>query len=428
MTLPSPPVTDPPPAPRPDAAAGPLPVNDLARSYQPRRVWAAEVSIAWNLALAAAFVFGGFAERLYKAMAPEDLPPLSWIAPAYLSVTFAGYALLNFPLDLWFGYLEERQFGLAKDGVRAWARDWLNGTIQHGVMFGIGAGLILIFQLLAPDAWVALTAALLLALFLATTYLAADLIPLGLFHLQRADDATVARLGKMIRISDGATKARSDEGKDEEAAVPRDPSPSPLRRSVAPSLPPTVIYSHSSLREFAGGIVGLGNRQVLLLSRATIELASDRLLRFVLLHDLGHRRYQHNLLSALAGWAWVVLGICASQLVIPTYFGNRGGWWTPVHGTPLYTAFLAVTLSVWMALGEPVLAYLGRRLEYQADRFYLRHGGTADDLRAALHELATQNLARTESMGRRETIFHPLPSIANRIHAARRFERQNGAE
>ncbi len=71
-----------------------------------------------------------------------------------------------------------------------------------------------------------------------------------------------------------------------------------------------------------------------------------------------------------------------------------------------------------MAIGQPVLAYLGRRLEYQADRFYLRHGGTLDEMRGALDELAHQNLARTEQMRRRETIFHPLPSINNRLHAA----------
>ena len=42
-------------------AATALPVNDLARSYQPRRVWAAAVSIGWNLLIALAFVASGAA-------------------------------------------------------------------------------------------------------------------------------------------------------------------------------------------------------------------------------------------------------------------------------------------------------------------------------------------------------------------------------
>src|SRR3954468_20288000 len=94
-----------PPAPAAPAAANvDLPINDLARSYQPRRTWAAGVSIAWNLLLAGAFVLGGPAERLYKHFAPLDAtyypPAFSWIAPAYFGLLFAGYAVLNFPVEL----------------------------------------------------------------------------------------------------------------------------------------------------------------------------------------------------------------------------------------------------------------------------------------------------------------------------------------
>ena len=53
-----------------------------------------------------------------------------------------------------------------------------------------------------------------------------------------------------------------------------------------------------------------------LVSRSTLAAASESLLRFVLLHDMGHRRYRHLLLSTLAGWAWVVIGLCTSHAVI----------------------------------------------------------------------------------------------------------------
>jgi Zn-dependent protease with chaperone function len=219
-----------------------------------------------------------------------------------------------------------------------------------------------------------------------TTYFAGDLIPVGLFEVERGDESVV---GRLTRLASQAAK-----------------------KDVA--LPPVVVYSHPSLREYAGGMVGLGARRVLLVSRSTLESASDALLRFVLLHDLGHWRFHHNALSALAGWAWVVLGLCVSHAVISA------------GATPVYVAYLALTLSVWMAIGEPVLAYLGRRLEYQADRHYLRHGGTVEEMRSALDELARRNLARTEMLRRRETIFHPLPSITNRLHAAKAFVAAHG--
>jgi Zn-dependent protease with chaperone function len=385
---PTSPVFDPPDVPvvADDAAAADqsaawLPINDLAVAYQPRRVFAATISIGWNLLLAALFAFSGAAHHLLAFVAPanraEGAPHFSWAAPVYFGVVFAGYAILNLPLELWFGYLEERRFGLAKDGIRAWARDWVIGTTQHGVMFVTGASLILLCHVLAPGWWLVLVSAGLLALFVGTTYFAADLIPPGLFNIQPADDESLARLGALLPSS-------------------------------GPSLPTVLIYSHSTLREYAGGIVGLGHRQRYLISRSTLASASDGLLRFVILHDLGHRRYHHNLLAALAGWAWVAIGLAGGHLLIPA--AN--------FGSPTYVAFLGLTLSVWMAIGEPALAYLGRRLEYQADRFYLRNGGTLDEMRAALSELARRNLARTEPLLRRQTIFHPLPSVSNRLHAA----------
>lgn len=361
--------------------------NDLARSYQPRRVWASAVSIGWNLLLAGALVGSGEAVRLYRQFLPSDGGTLGTLVSGivYLAILFAGYAALNFPLELWFGYLQERQFGLAKDGVRAWARDWFMGTLQHGLMFVSGAGALLLCQKTFPVFWLFVAGAVLLVLFLLTTYLAADLIPMGLFHFQPAEEKTAARLEQL-------------------AGRP---------------LPPIRIYSHPALREFAGGIVGMLNRKVLLISRSTLELASDAMLRFVLRHDLGHQRYHHNLLSALAGWAWVVIGLVISHAVIPAHW-----YGTAVFGSPVYIAFLAFTISLWMVLGEPVLAYLGRRLEYQADRHYLRSGGSLAEMQTALDELARQNLARTEAMRRRETLFHPLPSISNRLHRAGEFESQ----
>lgn len=373
------------------AAASDLPVNDLAAAYQPRRVWASGVIIVWNLLFASAFIGSRAAWGLYHRLRHIAHPhgpagwSHTWIVPLYLAVYFAAYSAVNYPVELWFGYLEERQFGLAKDGIRAWTHDWFAGVAQHCVLFLLGSSLLLLLQTLLPATWLAWTAALVLGLFLITAYLGADLLPVGLFHIEPADPQTTARLTSL------AGDVR---------------------------LPPIVIYSAPALRDFSGGLVGLGGRQVLLISRATLIAASDTVLRFVLRHEAGHRRYHHVLLSAIAGWAWVMVGLALSDRIIPR----------PAFGLPPYIAWLGLTLSAWMAIGEPLLAYLGRRLEYQADRFYLRHGGTSDEMRAALGELSRRNLARTERLRRRQRVLHPLPSVTSRLFAARRYERNLAME
>lgn len=373
-----------------------LPVNGLAVAYQPRRSIAATISIGWNLLIAFLFLSHFGAWRLYLWLdalgGAMHLPHRMWVIPSYLTVVFIGYSILNYPLELYFGYLEERQFGLAKDGVRAWTRDWLIGCLQHGLMFVLGSSLLLTLQFACPHTWLAWAAVALLGLFLLTTYLATSLLPEGLFDLEPVGAATRAKLEALVAP----------------LADPR-------------ALPPILAYSAPNLRDFSGGLVGLGHRKVMLISRAALTAASDSLLRFVLVHDLGHRRYHHILLSTLAGWAWVAIGLCASDFAIV----HAAPFTT---GLPPYIAWLALCLSLWMALGEPLLAYLGRRLEYQADRYYLRQGGTVAEMAAALEELSRRNLARTDGLRRRDTIFHPLPSVWNRLHRARVFARKLARE
>jgi Zn-dependent protease with chaperone function len=373
---------------QPDVAQASLPVNDLAAAYQPRRVWAAAVTIGWNLLLAGAFLAGGGAWRMQHALEAyalrHTLPVALAVVLPYLAIFFGGFALANYPLELWFGYLEERQFGLAKEGIRAWTRDWLSGVAQHGALFLLGSAMLLGLQAIFPISWPLWESVALLALFVLTTRFALALLPHGLFEVEPVDAVARRRLEELLG-----------------PAAPTDVS-----------LPPMLAYSAANLRDFSGGLVGLGRRQVWLVSRSALAAASDAVLRFALLHDLGHRRYRHLLLSTLAGWAWVTLGLCASHAII-----RRVSPEALAH--PLYIAWLGLMLSAWMALGEPLLAYLGRRLEYQADRYYLRHGGSVEEMRRALEELATRNLARTETLRRRNTMFHPLPSIWNRLHRAR---------
>ena len=363
----------------------PLPVNDLAAAYQPRRIIASILSIALNLSATSLFVLGGGAARLdavfyHLAYRHGALRLLAFALCALCF--FIAHALLNYPLELWFGYLEERQFGLAKGGIRAWSRDWLAGISRHGIMFITGSVLLLGAQAAWPTYWLAVISVLLLLIFLLATRHALALLPRGLFQLDPIDPANERRLRSLLPPNQ--------------------------------SFPKVKIFSASNLRDFSGGLIGLGSRQALLLSRSTLTAASDNLLHFILLHELGHRRHRHVLLSVLTGWAWIVLGLCAGQFVIARY--------SPTSlGHPSYLAWLALTFSLWMALGEPLLAYLGRRLEYQADRHYLRHGGHPSGMRDALHELSARNLARTEGLRRRHTIFHPLPSVWNRLHAARQF-------
>lgn len=367
-------VSSAPAKPSPDVALEP---NALAQSYQPRRMHAAILSIVWNLTWVCAFVASGAPRKLLGALPHSTW----WSPPAYLSIFFCLFAAVNLPLELWYGYLHERQFGLVKQGIRTWGRDWLIGNLQHGTLFVIGSLLILLAQQRAPSHWIIAISAGMLLIFLLATYFAAELIPPGLFQLDRIAPAEVVRLQTLL--------------------------------GSAQTLPPIVLFTWPEARDFSGGLVGLGRRQMLLISRATLELGSDALLRFVLLHELGHRRYHHLLLSTLAAWGYATAGLvfCDAAIIRLTHLN------IPL-GSAAYIPWLAMFFTAWMVLGQPVLAYIGRRMEYQADRFYLDHGGNSDEMATALGQLSQRDLARTDTTRRRQSLIEPLPIITRRLRAA----------
>jgi STE24 endopeptidase len=356
--------------------------NALAAAYQPRRQWAAIFSVAINLLGISVLVLTGGAERLYQILDSFGLHDFVTVF-VYVTILFIAHAAVNFPIELWFGYLEERQFGLAKAGIRAWTRDWLAGTGGHGMMFIAGSCLFVSLQISLSDYWLPAIMGALLVLFLLTSYLGDEGIPKGLFHIEPADEGTINRM----------------------AVLAQQP------------LPYVLIFSSTSQRDYAGGLAGLFNRQRLLISRSTIHSASDNLLRFLLLHEIGHRRLQHVFLATLIGWLWIAGGFAICDGIAPS----------EVTGTPVFIAWLAMILTAWLAVTEPIVAWIGRRFEYAADRHFLRSGGTLEQMSDALCELSRRNLASTDAQSRRRTLFHPLPSVDARLRRAERFLNQRKA-
>ena len=345
----------------------PMPVNDLATAYQPRRVAASAICLIWNLLIIVVFISTHGPRRLEGFIthhrATLSIGEFFFAAPTFAIVCFAGHALLNYPVELWFGYLQERQFGLAKDGIRSWTIDWLHGVSQHGMQFVVGAVLILTLLHFCPVFWLPWLALGWMVLFCGGSYFAFAMIPRGLFHFEVPDENLRSRLQALVEGGRPRPPKSSENTADEDLRPPEKTVDGYTRPIVLQSpLPPIMIFSAPAMRDFTGGIIGLANQKKLLLSRSTVTSASDNLLHFILLHELGHVKYHHTLLSTLAGWAWAVIGLIATEKWIA--YENRA-----LFGQLAVLVWMALGLSLWMAMGEPILAFFGRRLEYQADRY-----------------------------------------------------------
>jgi len=283
--------------------------NALARTYRSHCRRGAIASILLNLAL-----LGGLLDN-HWIVRQLGSPMTFWPAMGWLAGLFAAYAAVNFPLDLWFGYLLDRQFGLAKQGIRAWSRDWLAGVRQQGFLFLLGCGLLLFSQNLMGHAWLWAWGGVLLLLLGGLAWWEAGCLPAGLFHVEHQGPLMerIANLGEEL--------------------------PVPVR-----------IYTAPDLRQFNVTLLGLGRRQVLMISRAAAMLAGDDLLRELIARALRRRKLHLPLLTVLLAWGWMAAGVAGLSWLLPAE--NRG--------LPIYILQLGMGLSVWMLLLQPMTAWFER--------------------------------------------------------------------
>ncbi|MCC7349686.1 MAG: hypothetical protein IT446_03880 [Phycisphaerales bacterium] len=292
------------------AAIEPPERNALARTYRGHFRRGAIASALLNLALLGGLLNNRWAaDQLGSSM--SFWPAMGWVA-----VLFAAYAAVNFPLDLWFGYLLDRQFCLAKQGIRAWSHDWLVGVGQQGLMFVAGCGLLLILQDVLGAWWWVLWVGAMLPLFLTTGWLEAHTLPARLFHVEQ-EGPLVDRVSEL-------------EGR----------LPLPLR-----------IYTAPDIRQFNVTLLGLGKRQVLMISRAAVMLAGDKLLRELIARAMRRRALHLPLLTVLLTWGWMAIGVAGLNWLLPAE--NRG--------LPIYILQLGLGLSVWMLLPQPLAAWFENR-------------------------------------------------------------------
>ncbi|HWH14325.1 MAG TPA: M48 family metalloprotease, partial [Miltoncostaeaceae bacterium] len=171
---------------------------------------------------------------------------------------------------------------------------------------------------------------------------------------------------------------------------------------VSSSVPP-VAFTDDPGRALDGGWAG----GTLLLTPSCRPLVGRPELTCLVARELGHRRRRDRGRGILFAAAWYALAPPLAAALL-----------APDPGSPAQVvAALAATATVWSWLGLLALPSLGRRQAYAADRFWLEAGGDPGVLRDALELLASRNLTERSRPVWVERVFHPVPSLENRLAA-----------
>jgi STE24 endopeptidase len=317
------------------------------------------------------------------AATPHALPLRALI---FLIGFHLALAAVMLPLGYYGGYVLPRAYGLGRQSRRAWALDWLKGTLLTTLLASLTAGAFLWIVVATGPSWwwvfgvFAIVVGVLLVFM--TPYV---LVPLFFKMQPLADSETVERIHALVN----------------RAGMPvRDVCSLDFSRRTA---------------EANAAVIGLGrSRRVVIADTLLAEFTSGEV-DAVVAHELGHhvhRDVQRLLLgNAVLMWIGLLAASRLAPLALPL-LSLPGLAYVP--GYPM----LLFVVEVFFLVVSPLLNWWSRRLESGADRFALQLTRDPASFAGAMHRIGCQNLVELCPPRWSEVLLASHPALQRRIRLA----------
>ena len=368
--------------------------EDKATRYHRSKRRARAVSLALAVALLGGLLATGLSVSL-RSVAESVSPPAAsfWVAPVTAIVYVALLTLINeivgMPLAFYSGFVLERRYGLANEGMGAWLRDHVK-SLAIAVVFSAGAAAIVYGLIAWSPVWWWLTAgATFAAVIVGLTQLTPVLL-LPLFYRVKPLEKESLR-ARLLALADGA-------GTRVLGAYEWGLSDKTKRANAA--------------------LVGIGVTRRILVSDTMLAEYSDEEIEVVLAHELAHHVHGDIWKGILFESALIVGGFFLAARVLTTFspaIGLRGA--VDVAGLPL---LLLAAGAVSLAM-VPVSHAISRQYERRADRFALDLTRNPSAFISAMRRLGAQNLAEEHPSTITQWLFYSHPPLRERIAAAQAF-------
>ena len=332
-------------------------------TYARARLWLGIIGVGTFVTIALALVASGAPHRLF----PDQAAGLRRDAFG-LTRFVLGVVVLTLPLDVCGGFLLPRQFGRTTHSFVAFLRDWLRGIVIQSTAF-ILSGLVILWAGRFGGFTGAVGAVAVLAVGYVTAQgVLANLLTRGVWTVHSPH---VELVEKQLRRW-GLNRCR------------------------------LVVVDHVD-PGFTGGIVGLPGLEQIVLPRLWIEMLHIEQVALAVARRVEAIVTGSRTRGLLLALAWVLIGFLASA---------------SLPGAGVHSVAELVTtccgFTCWSFVGLLVLPTLSRKAAYALDRRMVERGIPAellDDMLTALDRLQDDEPQRATMV---ESIFHPVPSVANR--------------
>ena len=363
-----------------------------AQRYQRIKLTMSVAGVILNFVIPLVFLLAGGSEAIRNLV--EDWTTVSaLIVVLYLLVAGAGLQLIEFPFELYSGFIVEKKFGLSNVSIGIWFYDWVKGTlIQSVLLVGVLSGIYWLLRS-QPDQWwlwASIGATILVIIMMA-------LVPVLLLPL----------FYKFEPIPEGELKDRLFA----------------LADQIGTHVQGIYVWHLGDKTSKANAAVtGWGRTRRIIISDTLIDSNTVEEIEVVMAHELGHH----------VRWdVWKMLAV-STVLIFISFFvidlalvawidslGLRGI--ADIAGLPLV---LIVGVGVSL-VALPISNWLSRRAETAADLYALNLTGMRDQFISAMDKLGDKNLAQKTPNAFVEFVFHSHPSIQRRINNAKAWTPQS---
>ena len=362
-----------------------------AQHYQRIKLTMSIVGMGLNFVIPLVFLLAGGSEAI-RNLAEGWTSSSAIVVVLYLLVAGAGLQAIEFPFEVYSGFIVEKQFGLSKLTLTSWLWDWLKGTaIQTVLIVIIVSGIYLLLRWQADLWWLlAAVGATLLIVVLAA------LVPILLLPL----------FYKFEPIPEGELKDRLFA----------------LADRIGTRVKGVYVWHLGDKSSKANAAVtGWGRTRRIIISDTLIDSNTPDEIEVVMAHELGHHVRNDVWKMMLVQVILIFISFFVIDLALETWtdsLGLRGI--SDIAGLPL-VIIVGVGVSL---IALPVANWLSRKAESAADLYALNLTGMREQFISAMNKLGDQNMSQKQPSAVVEFIFHSHPSIHHRIANARAWSPQ----
>lgn len=353
-----------------------------------RRLWLVDTLL--NALYAFAWLFFGWSISLREQL---TLITNNWLLITALYVIIFGgiFAILNFPLGYYSGFVLPHRFGQSNQSLNDWLIDQLKGLAIGAPLALLLLELLYLALRLTGDTWWLWAAGGLLLFNVILSNLAPILI-MPLFN-------TYVPLG--------------DEHKELEERLLT------LAKNANTKVQGVFKFDMSKRTKAANAaLTGIGNTRRIILGDTLINEFTLDEVETVLAHELGHHVNKDIPFLIISGTLLTTLGLFIASLALGyavTFFSFQS-----ISDIAAFPALMLI-LSAYGLLTQPLENALSRWRENMADDYALQSTKKGEAFASAFTRLANQNLGEIDPEKWVVFMFYSHPPLGERIEKAKRF-------